>query len=46
MLAGTDPERILEASKAMLSVERAWVNPFGDGTAGQRIIKILLDKLT
>ncbi len=45
MLAGTDPERILEASKAMVSVERGWVNPFGDGTAGQKIIKILLDKL-
>ncbi len=45
VLAGTDPERILEASKRSLHNEKSWTNPFGDGTAGKKIIKILERKL-
>jgi len=45
MLAGTDPDKILEATKTMVNVKRDWVNPFGDGTSSQKIVKILLDKL-
>jgi len=45
MLAGTDPDKILEATKTMVNVKRDWVNPFGYGTSSQKIVKILLDKL-
>ena len=41
MLAGTNPGSILRASRTMISKERAWSNPFGDGKAAQRIIQIL-----
>jgi UDP-N-acetylglucosamine 2-epimerase (non-hydrolysing) len=41
MLAGTNPKRILEAAKLMVSKERGWVNPFGDGKTAQKIINIL-----
>nr|MDO8100886.1 UDP-N-acetylglucosamine 2-epimerase (non-hydrolyzing) [Candidatus Njordarchaeota archaeon] len=42
-LAGTEPEQILEKTKIMLNVERNWENPFGDGTAGSKIINTLLE---
>ncbi len=41
VLAGTSPEMVLEKTKMMMNVSNGWVNPFGDGTAGQRIIEIL-----
>jgi UDP-N-acetylglucosamine 2-epimerase (non-hydrolysing) len=41
MLAGTNPERILICVKKMLDKNVDWENPFGDGTAGQKIITIL-----
>ena len=41
ILAGTEPESILEKTKIMLERERNWPNPFGDGKASQRIIKII-----
>ncbi len=41
VLAGTDPERILEASKKTLNSKKSWTNPFGDGTTGKKIVKIL-----
>jgi UDP-N-acetylglucosamine 2-epimerase len=45
MLAGTIPERILEAAKQMVSREKGWVNPFGDGRTAQKIISILRKKI-
>jgi UDP-N-acetylglucosamine 2-epimerase (non-hydrolysing) len=42
ILAGASPDRILEHSKAMLGRENNWVNPFGDGTAGRQIVKIIM----
>jgi UDP-N-acetylglucosamine 2-epimerase (non-hydrolysing) len=45
ILAGTDPEKILEAAKVSYAQKKTWVNPFGDGTAGSKIINILMDKL-
>ncbi|MBT9141380.1 MAG: UDP-2,3-diacetamido-2,3-dideoxy-D-glucuronate 2-epimerase [Dehalococcoidia bacterium] len=45
ILAGASPDRILECSKAMLNRENKWKNPFGDGKAGQRIVKVLQAKL-
>jgi UDP-N-acetylglucosamine 2-epimerase (non-hydrolysing) len=41
VLVGTDPEKILEASKMSLNNKRNWSNPFGDGTTGEKIVKIL-----
>jgi UDP-N-acetylglucosamine 2-epimerase (non-hydrolysing) len=37
-LAGTEPGRILMAAKVMDDVSCGWANPFGDGTAGERIV--------
>ena len=41
VLAGTNPEKILDGVKLMFDKENNWENPFGDGKAGMRIIKIL-----
>ena len=45
MLAGAIPERILECSQAMLGKDNDWENPFGDGRAGERIARVLSEKL-
>ena len=44
VLVGAEPERILEGAKLMLSRSNNWDNPFGDGQAGKRIVKILVEK--
>jgi UDP-N-acetylglucosamine 2-epimerase (non-hydrolysing) len=44
-LAGTEPKQILEKTKIMLSADRNWENPFGDGTAARKIIEIILKSL-
>ena len=44
VLAGVNQNKILECVKIMVSKERDWKNPFGDGKAGKRIIKILKDR--
>jgi len=41
VIAGTDPTMILENVKFMLSTDKEWVNPFGDGKAAVRIIDVL-----
>ena len=45
ILAGTNPEKILEAARKMLAIERNWANPFGDGKAAERIVEIVSNKL-
>ncbi|HET8625424.1 MAG TPA: UDP-N-acetylglucosamine 2-epimerase (non-hydrolyzing) [Gemmatimonadales bacterium] len=40
-LAGTDPARIVEAACRMIRRPRQWLNPFGDGRSGERIISLL-----
>lgn len=42
VLAGNDPDRILECAKEMLSKSTNWQNPFGDGKSAKKIIEILL----
>lgn len=42
ILAGASPDRILECSKLMLGKENDWQNPFGDGTAGRKIVEIIM----
>jgi UDP-N-acetylglucosamine 2-epimerase (non-hydrolysing) len=41
ILAGTEPNKILESVGNMLSNKRNWQNPFGDGEAAKKIIKIV-----
>jgi len=41
ILAGANPEKILECANIMLNKDNHWVNPFGDGRAGERIVEIL-----
>ncbi|MEM2673936.1 MAG: UDP-N-acetylglucosamine 2-epimerase (non-hydrolyzing) [Candidatus Bathyarchaeia archaeon] len=46
VLAGTNPEEIVEKATKILNTKRDWMNPFGDGNAGKRIVQILKEKLT
>ena len=41
VLAGTKPAEIVEKTRLMLSKSNRWKNPFGDGTAGQKIVEEL-----
>jgi UDP-N-acetylglucosamine 2-epimerase (non-hydrolysing) len=41
-IAGTKPQAILKKSREMLKKERNWKNPFGEGVASRRIVKVLL----
>lgn len=41
ILAGASPHKILECVKLMLSRQNNWINPFGDGKAGERIVEVL-----
>jgi UDP-N-acetylglucosamine 2-epimerase (non-hydrolysing) len=43
LLAGTLPDKILRCARLMLNKENKWSNPFGDGTAGERIVKIITE---
>jgi UDP-N-acetylglucosamine 2-epimerase (non-hydrolysing) len=46
ILAGTDPERIVESAKAIVARKRGWINPFGDGKTSQKIVvDVLKEKL-
>ena len=42
VLAGVNQNKILGGVKIMLDRKRNWINPFGDGKAGNIIIKILI----
>lgn len=41
ILAGADPKRILAGARQMLAGRIRWSNPFGDGRAGERIVRQL-----
>jgi UDP-N-acetylglucosamine 2-epimerase (non-hydrolysing) len=41
VLAGTNPDKIVDCVKLMLGKKNDWENPFGDGKAGKRIVEIL-----
>jgi len=45
ILAGTTPEKIIESTSIMYDNNKEWDNPFGDGTSGKKIIKILREHL-
>jgi UDP-N-acetylglucosamine 2-epimerase (non-hydrolysing) len=42
VLAGTSSEKILDCAKFMITRANDWGNPFGDGKAGERIVKIII----
>ena len=44
VLAGTNPVEIVDKVKLMLDRRNSWVNPFGDGEAGGRIVRLLMEK--
>jgi UDP-N-acetylglucosamine 2-epimerase (non-hydrolysing) len=41
ILVGTNPEKILKGARIMSERKCNWVVPFGDGTAGKKIIEII-----
>ena len=41
ILAGTNAESIVSKTKKMINRDNNWNNPFGDGKAGRRIVRIL-----
>nr|WP_320162189.1 UDP-N-acetylglucosamine 2-epimerase (non-hydrolyzing) [uncultured Methanoregula sp.] len=41
IVSGFDPASIADAAGKMLAKPQSWENPFGDGKAGDRIVKIL-----
>ncbi|EFW90113.1 UDP-N-acetylglucosamine 2-epimerase [Haladaptatus paucihalophilus DX253] len=41
VLAGTDADEILESAAEMDRTAPDWTNPFGDGTAGERIVDMV-----
>ena len=43
IIAGANSQRILEAVQYMLEDGKNWINPFGDGNAGKRIVDFLLN---
>ena len=44
ILAGASSAKIVECVKIMLSRGNNWQNPFGDGTAGEKITNIIYSK--
>lgn len=44
ILSGSQPDSILNSAKLMLQKPLNWHNPFGDGTAGKQMVKILMEK--
>ncbi|MCW4015232.1 MAG: UDP-N-acetylglucosamine 2-epimerase (non-hydrolyzing) [Candidatus Bathyarchaeota archaeon] len=46
VLAGTNPCEIVDKAKLMLNGRGVWANPFGDGSAGEQIVQLLLNLFT
>jgi UDP-N-acetylglucosamine 2-epimerase len=45
-VAGMRPEGILKGALMVIERRREWPNPFGDGHAAERIVRILEEKLS
>jgi UDP-N-acetylglucosamine 2-epimerase (non-hydrolysing) len=43
VLAGTTPSTIVNKVKLMLAHQGSWQNPFGDGKAGRRIVRFMIE---
>ena len=46
IIAGVKPRSVLEATEQMLKKAKGWENPFGDGTAGEKIVQICLREIS
>jgi len=44
-LAGTDPSSIFDQARKMMRARRSWRNPFGDGRAGERIVRHVASRI-
>jgi UDP-N-acetylglucosamine 2-epimerase (non-hydrolysing) len=44
VVVGTDPEAIADAATSMVGRRGEWSNPFGDGTAGERIVDVVVPR--
>jgi len=42
VLAGYDPQKILECTKQMVTKSKNWKNPYGDGNSAKKIMEIIL----
>jgi len=45
VVAGTRPTSVIDSVKEMLIRNKNWKNPFGDGSAGERIVRFLQSRL-
>jgi len=45
ILAGTNPEKIVECVSLMDAKNKKWKNPFGSGDAGKKIVKIVKEMM-
>ncbi len=45
VLAGTEPDEIVKKAREMLNKQKNWPNPFGDGKAGERVVKIVREEI-
>lgn len=45
VLAGTDADMIVRNVRTMLNEKRQWKNPFGNGKAGEKAVRILREKV-
>jgi len=43
VLAGASPDKILRCADFMFGRKNSWRNPFGDGKAGEKIVKIITE---
>jgi UDP-N-acetylglucosamine 2-epimerase (non-hydrolysing) len=41
VLVGTSPDAIVEGAEGMLDASGDWSNPFGDGSAAERILDVM-----
>ncbi|MCZ7393674.1 MAG: UDP-N-acetylglucosamine 2-epimerase (non-hydrolyzing) [Candidatus Methanoperedens sp.] len=46
MLAGVEPERVVECARSMLAKGNGWRNPFGDGKAAERIGRVMAGRIS
>ena len=43
ILAGAEPDKIIECARVMLGRSKDWQNPFGDGRAAEKIVKTVME---
>ncbi len=45
IIAGTNPEGILDSVRIMMDREKSWDNPFGDGKTSQKMVEIIWNEV-